>query len=61
MTLADRKSHLYIAIKVADRTATVVVSVIIDALNDFSDELVKTITFGRGKEFSTYEKIRTKL
>ena len=61
MTLAERKSRLYIAVKVPDRTAEVVASAIIDSLKDFPDELVKTITFDRGKECSEYENIEKEL
>ena len=34
---------------------------IINALKDYPSELVRTITFDRGKEFSGYEKIETAL
>ena len=34
---------------------------IIEALSKFPKELVKTITFDRGKEFSGYKEIETKL
>lgn len=61
VTLAERKSRFYIAIKVKNRTAAVVTPAIIEALSGFPDELVKTITFDRGKEFSGYEQIEKEL
>jgi IS30 family transposase len=46
---------MYIAIKVPNRTAEIVSQAIIKALKDFPEDMVKTITFDRGKEFgSTY-------
>lgn len=59
--LAERKSRFYIAIKVKNRTTAVVTPAIIEALSGFPDELVKTITFDRGKEFSGYEQIEKEL
>lgn len=61
VTLAERKSRFYIAIKVPNRTAAVVTPAIIEALKCFPDDLVKTITFDRGKEFSGYEQIEKEL
>lgn len=61
VTLAERKSRLYIAIKVPNKTAAVVTSAIINALKEYPDDLVKTITFDRGKEFSDYEEIEKEL
>ena len=61
VTLAERKSRKYIAIKVPDRTAASVTPAIISALKDLPGELVKTITFDRGKEFSGYEEIEKEL
>ncbi|WP_315524403.1 IS30 family transposase [Pseudoramibacter alactolyticus] len=60
VTLAERKSRTYIAIKVPNRTAAVVTPSIINALKDFPDDLVKTITFDRRKEFSGYKKAESK-
>lgn len=57
VTLAERKSRKYIAILVPDRTEKNVTPAIINALKDFPPEMVKTITFDRGKEFSGYEEI----
>ena len=61
VTLAERKSRKYIAIKVPNRTAASVTPAIIEALKDLPEELVKTITFDRGKEFSGYEEIEKEL
>lgn len=57
VTLIERKSRLYLAIRVPNKTATNVTPAIINALKDYPGELVKTITFDRGKEFSGYEEI----
>lgn len=61
VTLVERKSRHYIAILVPDRTAENVTPAIINALKEFPSELVKTITFDRGKEFSRYEQIEEEL
>lgn len=61
VTLAERKSRYYIAILVPDRTEKKVTPAIINALSQFPKELVKTITFDRGKEFSGYLEIEEKL
>ena len=61
VTLAERKSRFYIAILLPDRTAANVTPAIIKALKQFPKELVKTITFDRGKEFSGYEQIEKEL
>ena len=52
VTLAERKSRFYIAIKVPSRKECYVTPAIIEALKQFPSELVKTITFDRGKEFA---------
>ncbi len=61
VTLAERKSRLYLAFKVPNRTAEVVTKAVIKMLEKFPDDLVKTITFDRGKEFAGYEEIEEKL
>ena len=61
VTLVERKSRFYIAILLPDRTAANVTPAIIKALKQFPKELVKTITFDRGKEFSGYEQIEKEL
>lgn len=61
VTLAERKSRLYLAIKVPDRSAHSVTPAIIRALEEYPSDLVKTITFDRGKEFSGYREIEEAL
>ncbi|MDD8048227.1 MAG: IS30 family transposase [Thomasclavelia sp.] len=61
VTLAERRSRFYIAILVPDRTSKNVTPAIINALKQFPNDLVKTITFDRGKEFSGYEEIEEEL
>ena len=61
VTLVERKSRYYIAILVENRKLENVTPVIINALKDFPKELVKTITFDRGKEFLEFEKIEKEL
>lgn len=61
VTLAERKSRYYIAILVENRKSENVTPAIINALKDLPKELVKTITFDRGKEFSEFEKIEKEL
>lgn len=61
VTLAERKSRFYLAIKVPDRSASSVTPAIIKALKEYPSELIKTITFDRGKEFSGYEEIEAAL
>lgn len=61
VTLAERRSRLYLAVRVPDRTASSVTPAVINALKDYPHDLVKTITFDRGKEFSGYEEIEAAL
>ena len=61
VTLAERKSRFYIAIKVPNRQEQYVTAAIINALSRFPKHLVKTITFDRGKEFAGYKDIETAL
>ena len=61
VTLVERKARFYLAVKVPDRTASSVTPAIIDALKDYPDDLIKTITFDRGKEFSGYEEVEIAL
>lgn len=61
VTLAKRKSRYYIAILVENRKSENVTPAIINVLKDFPKELVKTIIFDRGKEFSEFEKIEKEL
>ena len=50
-----------LAILVPDKSAASVTPAIINALKDFPEDLVKTITFDRGKEFAGYQKIEEQL
>lgn len=61
VTLAERKSRYYIAILVENRKSENVTPAIINALKEFPKDLVKTITFDIGKEFSEFEKIEEEL
>ncbi|MBS9784514.1 MAG: IS30 family transposase [Oceanivirga sp.] len=61
VTLVERKSRFCIAILVPSKREIDVTPAIIDALKKYPPELVKTITFDRGKEFSGYEKIESEL
>ncbi|HAP9678583.1 TPA: IS30 family transposase, partial [Enterococcus faecium] len=55
--ISRKKIKKYLAIKVPDRTATNVTPAIINVLKEYPQELVRTITFDRGKEFSGYLEI----
>ena len=61
VTLAERKSRLYIAKHIPDRKDETVTNAIIELLNNYPKELVKTITCDRGKEFAGWEKIEESL
>lgn len=61
VTLAERKSRFYIAIKVPSRKEEYVTPAIINALKQLPSGLVKTITFDRGKEFAGYKKIEEEI
>lgn len=61
VTLAERKSRLYLAKLLPDRTEKNVTAAIIELLSTYPDELVKTITCDRGKEFAGYKEIEEKL
>lgn len=61
VTLVERKSRFYLAILVPNRTSSVVTSAIIKTLKPYPKEMVKSITFDRGKEFSGYKEIENKL
>jgi len=60
-TLVERKSRLYLVKLIPDRTSENVTSAIIELLSQFPQDLVKTITYNRGKEFSRYKEIEAKL
>ena len=61
ITLVERKSRFYKAIKSPNRHANVVAKLIIDYLKQFPSELVKTITTDNGKEFAEWEQIEKEL
>ncbi len=61
VTLAERKSRLYLVKLLPDRTSENVTAAIIELLSQFPQELVKTITCDRGKEFAKYKEIETRL
>lgn len=61
VTLAERKSRIYLAIKVPSREDDIVTEAIVKALEGYGPDLVKTLTFDRGKEFAGYITIEQKL
>lgn len=61
ITLVERKSRFYKAIKSPNRHADVVARLIIDYLKQFPSELVKTITTDNGTEFADWETIEKEL
>ena len=61
VTLAERKSRFYICKLLPDRKEENVTKAIIELLNEFPQELLKTITCDRGKEFADWKKIEESL
>ena len=61
VTLVERKSRFYKAIKVPNRQSDVVANAIIDYLKQFPSELVKTITTDNGSEFADWQTIEKEL
>lgn len=61
VTLAERKSRFYICKLLPDRKEENVTKAIIELLSKFPQELVKTITCDRGKEFAGWKKIEESL
>ena len=61
ITLVERKSRFYKAIKSPNRHADVVARLIIDCLKQYPSELVKTITTDNGKEFAEWKQIEKEL
>ena len=61
ITLVERKSRFYKAIKSPNRHADVVARLIIDYLKQYPSELVKTITTDNGKEFADWQTIEKEL
>ncbi|MDE5888925.1 MAG: IS30 family transposase [Bacilli bacterium] len=61
VTLAERKSRFYLIKHIPDRKEQTVTKAIIELLKDYPNELVKTITCDRGKEFAGWKEIEDKL
>jgi len=61
VTLLERKSRVYIAQLLPDRTQEHVTQAIIEILSQYPQNQVQTITCDRGKEFSGYKEIEEKL
>ena len=61
ITLVERKSRFYKAIKSPNRHADVVARLIIDYLKQYPSELVKTITTDNGTEFADWQTIEKEL
>ena len=61
ITLVERKSRFYKAIKSPNRHADVVARLIIDYLKQYPSELVKTITTDNGNEFADWQTIEKEL
>lgn len=61
VTLAERKSRLYVCKHISDRKEETVTKAIVELLSKFPKELVKTITCDRGKEFAGWKTIEEKL
>ena len=60
-TLAERKTRLYLAMKIPNRKADTMAAAIISMLSDIPSELVKTITCDRGAEFASWQTIEKEL
>lgn len=61
VTLAERKSRLYLVKHIKDRKDETVTNAIIELLSVYPKELVKTITCDRGKEFAGWKRIEESL
>ena len=61
VTLVERKSRFFKAIKSPNRHADVVAGLVIAYLKGFPPELVKTITTDNGAEFADWERIEAEL
>ena len=53
-TLAERKTRLYLALKIPNRKAETMAAAIVSMLSEFPSDLVKTITCDRGAEFASW-------
>lgn len=61
VTLAERKTRFYIALKVPDKRAATVEEAIVKQLSQYPSQLVKTITCDRGTEFANWANIERRL
>lgn len=61
VSLAERKTRLYLVKWIPDRKEETVTKAIIELLKDFPADAVKTITCDRGKEFAGWKKIEEEL
>ena len=61
VTLAERKTRFYMAMKLPDKKAATVEDGIVKMLSQFPDQLVKTITCDRGSEFANWANIEKRL
>jgi IS30 family transposase len=61
VSLAERKTRLYLVKWIPNRTEETVTNAIIELLKDLPKEAVKTITCDRGKEFAGWKKIEEAL
>ena len=60
-TLAERKTRLYLVMKIPDRKASTMAAAVISMLSAYPSELVKSITCDRGAEFANWQTIEDKL
>ena len=61
VTLAERKTRYYIAMKLPDKKAATVEEGIVKLLSQFPTQLVKSITCDRGTEFANWANIESRL
>lgn len=60
-TLAERKTRFYIAIWMPDRKAETMEKAVVQALNQYPSEMVKSITCDRGSEFAHWRQMEKEL
>ena len=56
-TFVERKTRLYVAIKMNDRSKDSMFFAINSLYNTLTSKLIKTFTVDRGKEFACYEQV----
>ena len=61
VTLAERKTRYFVAMKLPDKKAATVEDAIVKLLSQFPSSLVKTITCDRGTEFANWANIERRL